>query len=292
MTFGFWEQGNPKTAGRGAVLMGYRTNFNGATSPAGFRAQPAERRKACRSWSLLLALPVRSSRAYCWSWPDEVARLLRSFPAIPGGSRRFCRRSEREKRDRRACEPFEPREARSAEVLPDWHLSRPGRRPGRRSVKGERLFFNRSPSRAAPAARVRAASAIELGAPAGCFDGLVRFDDFGMQCNGGACRTGNHRNGTEWRGGKLMSPSRAQAEPCRGLAQGTQSKCRLGEAWGILFGAAHEASALPHPGPLPPIGWAGEGMDSAVADRRYSSNGPTSPLHLPAFSRGERASSH
>ena len=41
--------------------------------------------------------------------------------------------------------------ARSAsdEVLPDWHLGRPGRRPGRPSVKGERLFFNRSPSRAA-----------------------------------------------------------------------------------------------------------------------------------------------
>ena len=36
MPFGFWEQGNPKTAGRGAVLMGYRTNLNGATSPGCF----------------------------------------------------------------------------------------------------------------------------------------------------------------------------------------------------------------------------------------------------------------
>ena len=59
--------------------------------------------------------------------------------------------------------------ARSAsdEVLPDWHLGRPGRKPGRLSMsaKGERLFFNRSPSRVASAARVRAAPAIILGQP-------------------------------------------------------------------------------------------------------------------------------
>ena len=112
-------------------------------------------------------------------------------------------------------------------------------------MRGERC--KRSPSARSEATRVLAAPAIELGAPAGCFDGLVRFDDFEMQCNGGACRTGNHRNGTEWRGGKLMSSSRARAEQCGYLAQGTQRKCPLCDARGILFGAAHKSSALPHP---------------------------------------------
>ena len=102
-----------------------------------------------------------------------------------------CRRSERDQRERRTFEPFTPREERSDESGADRDAG-----PAGVAGKGERLFFNRSPSRAAPAARVRAAPAIELGAPAGCFDGLVRFDDFEMQCNGGEiCVAEMERNG-------------------------------------------------------------------------------------------------
>ena len=127
------------------------------------------------------------------SW--AVSWLLLSFPAIPGGSRRFVAAPSEISVNGELVSRSRLARSASDEVFPDWHW----------------------------------------GAPAGCFDGLVRFDDFEMQCNGGACRTGNHRNGTEWRGGKLMSPLRAQAEPCRYLAQGTQRKCRLGEAWGNVL---------------------------------------------------------
>ena len=103
----------------------------------------AKRPKAGRSWSLLAG-------GACTHLADmrSIAAIALAS-AIPGGSRRFCRRSERDQRERRTCEPFTPREARSAEVLPDWHLRRPGRRPGRRLValKGERC--KRSPSRGA-----------------------------------------------------------------------------------------------------------------------------------------------
>ena len=93
----------------------------------------AKRPKAGRSWSLLPAL----HRA-------KPCGAIALASAIPEGSRRSGRRSERDQRERRTCEPFTPREERSDEgTCRTCHhsglaaLSRPGRRPGRRLGFGD-----------------------------------------------------------------------------------------------------------------------------------------------------------
>ena len=68
-----------------------------------------------------------------------------------------------------------------------------------------------------------------LGAPAVCIDGLVRFADFGM--SGSDLRNRWSRCVSECRGGKLASPSRARAEQCGYLARGTSASVRSVTAW-------------------------------------------------------------
>ena len=151
---------------------GSRTNLVFSVSPASFGSVACE---ADNSW------PV--SRLLLASCPGEASRATSLPSAIGGASRRYSSVADRRSLAAIACvgRYAEHRglvfglrsvRARSARTGTQWRFSP-------REERSSEVF------------------AFILGAPDACFDGLVSFDDFEMKCNGGDCRSGNHRNGTE-----------------------------------------------------------------------------------------------
>ncbi len=164
---------------------------------------PFPRRQA-QSRAVLLCLARAQHRGLIIFWPDEVSRPY--WQAVPAPTGPICGAS------RPVFSPAAPE------------------RDQREPERSEGSSRARSASDEGPCG-LPPCRTWHLWARPVC-DGLVSFGDFGMQCNEGACRPGNHRNGTEWRGDNLMSPARPRAEPCRCLGARHELKYRLGDAWG------------------------------------------------------------
>ena len=171
-----------ETVGRGAVLAGYRTNFTGATSPRPFWAarhvscEAPAAQKGCGLGTYCHDLPwAQPRRAFGGRSSSRREKRQRRGSGLDAWS---AKRDQREP-ERSAGSRLAKREALSLEPSRDEE-----RDPAWRFGKGERLSFKRSPSRAAPAARVHAAPAIILGQP----EFLERshpIDDYGGKRSGG-----------------------------------------------------------------------------------------------------------
>ena len=111
----------------------------------------------------------------------------------------------------------------------------------------------REPERSEGSSRARSAATrslpCHLGAPAGYFDGLGSFDDFGM--SGSDLRNRCSRCVSECRGGKLTSPSRARAKQCGGLARGTSARVRSVPAGSLLYPVEERSDEVVSPDPAP-----------------------------------------